>query len=199
MKPKTSHDTGSRVPTRTHTYEIPNSNVVFEMVECPNGLQVGKFMVTNTLYEAVMGTCPSTVQAEAIELLAGNRGDGEQLRDYPVTDVSFWDAVEFCNKLSLSMGLTPVYKIEGAGDARVLYEDTEANGFCLPTEQEWEYAAKGDENFKFAGSDKPEEVAWTAENSGGRIHKVGELQPNGFGIYDMSGNAWEWSSSPYKR
>ncbi|MDR1904282.1 MAG: formylglycine-generating enzyme family protein [Treponema sp.] len=137
---------------------------------------MGKYEVTQREWLEVMGSNPSYFIGE----------------DLPVERVSWYEAVEYCNKRSLKEGLTPAYS--GGGDSIVC--DFSTNGYRLPTEAEWEYAAKGgnkDERpYEYSGDDNVDNVAWYADNSGFTTHPVGTKAPNSLGLYDMTGNVWEW-------
>ena len=133
--------------------------------------------VTQALWKEVMGNNPSR--------FAGN--------DRPVDSVSWLDAVAFCNALSEKAGLSPAYEIAG----NTVTWRREAGGYRLPTESEWEYAARGGINgvsgqAPYAGGETPENIGWYDANSGKSSHPVKGKAPNGLGLYDMSGNLWEW-------
>lgn len=111
----------------------------------------------------------------------------------PVVLVTWNDAIAYCNWRSVKEGLHPAYTIKGAE----VQWDRKANGYRLPTEAEWEYAARGGaegvkHDTKYAGSDNFDEVAWCSRNAGNRTHPVGQKAPNVLGLYDMSGNVDQW-------
>lgn len=161
--------------------------------------------VTQELYESVMGENPSEFKGE---------------KNLPVENVSWVDAVSFCNKLSEKDGLKPCYSYKKNTNAVQwnLYNnemeewsetrwknfnknfacDTTANGYRLPTVEEWQYAAEGGQEFKYSGSDNIDDVAWCYNNSGSKTHTVAQKLPNGYGLYDMSGNVWEWCWDSYR-
>jgi formylglycine-generating enzyme required for sulfatase activity len=149
-----------------------------------------KYEVT---YEQYDRFCDDTV-GQNRPRASGERGNR------PVTGINWYDAVKYCNWLSEKEGLSPCY----TGRGRVTQCDFTANGYRLPTEAEWEYAARGghlSQGFEYAGSDNPDDVAWYDANSGNQVHLVGQKQPNELGLYDMSGNAleycWDWYKETY--
>ena len=151
---------------------------------------IGKYEVTQKEWREVMGSNPSFF-----------KGD-----DLPVEKVSWYEAVEYCNKRSIKEGLSPYYKIEkNKRDPNNKYDwdklkwivsvNWNANGYGLPTEAQWEYAARGGNKSKgyiFSGSNDIGSEYWCDSNSRTKTQPVGTKQANELGIHDMSGNVYEW-------
>ncbi len=120
--------------------------------------------------------------------------------NFPMVYVSWTDACEYCNWLSAKDNLTQCYKIVKQGTGYQISCNFQANGYRLPTEAEWEFAARGgtvSRGYIYSGSNDLNLVAYYGYNSDNKPHPVGQLKPNELGIYDMSGNAWEWAWDYY--
>ena len=163
---------------------------------------IGETEVTQELWRAVMSNNPSYFQG-----IAQLPETGEAQGKRPVEQVNWYQAIAFCNKLSKACNLEPCYTVTGVDFDTLTFSaiptsnnsnwdnavcNWDKNGFRLPTEAEWEWAAKGGKDYKWSGTNVESELETYAWYSGGITHEVKKKQPNGYGLYDMSGNVWEW-------
>ena len=158
-------------------------------------LEVYRYLTTQKMWLEVMGYNPSKFEGPY----------------KPVDSVTWWEALEFCNKLSEKYNLEPVYDlskkrmlmINQLGEEKAspdIADFKKTEGFRLPTEVEWEWFARGGQiaidegtfSYKYSGSDNVDEVAWYDKISNDETKNVGTKNPNQLGLFDCSGNIWEW-------
>jgi formylglycine-generating enzyme required for sulfatase activity len=165
---------------------------------------MGKTEVTQGLWTRVMGSNWTRVMGSNPSRFTACGAE------CPVENVSWCEAVIFANVLSAAEGLTAAYAVPSGFVVGMSYEqcgaaspnvtwDRSANGYRLPTEAEWEYAARAGTRTPYAGGDVGD-VAWYGDNSGYTTHPVAQKRANLWGLHDMSGNVWEWAwdwSAPY--
>lgn len=138
---------------------------------------LAKYAVTTELYDAITNSTLNNFENN----------------HKPVVNISWNDAIAFCNVLSKKAGLKEYYSISDGG--QIVRCKLDSNGYRLPSEAEWQYACKaGTTGYTYG---KLHDIAWYNENSNGHIHDVGQKEPNAWGLYDMLGNVWEWCYDLY--
>ncbi len=173
------------------------------------GFSMARYHTTLGEFRAFLEATGYRTTAELTGRMAWRNPGFKQTDNDPVVETSWYDAIAYCNWRSTQEGLTPAYSYGGEGTDfldwpagwntevhnNILWEKS-SNGYRLPTEAEWEYAARknasGVSSAVYPGANSADGIAWYFPNSGQKTHPVGQKIPNGIGLFDVSGNAWDW-------